>query len=128
MNNKKGTNKFYLITFFVLLTSIITVVAAWPFNKPQTVTNAPKGFTIECNTFILDPNVYLGKNGNQVCNSLGYKTCVSLNSAKVIDAGENRLESAGPCTGDNVVQNNLRTVGNRQEGYYTNSVSCCRLK
>ncbi|HLC86451.1 MAG TPA: hypothetical protein VJG30_04155 [Candidatus Nanoarchaeia archaeon] len=127
MLNKKG-NKFYLIVICVLLLSITAVIAVWPFSKPQAVANASKGFTIECNTFSLNPSVYLGKTGNQVCKSLGYATCVSLNDATLINGGENRAESAGPCTGDSVVINDIKVVERHQEGTYTSSVSCCRLK
>ena len=79
-------------------------------------------------TFSLNPSVYLGKTGNQVCKSLGYATCVSLNDATLINGGENRAESAGPCTGDSVVINDIKVVERHQEGTYTSSVSCCRLK
>ena len=90
--------------------------------KPSTTPTS-----IECNTFILNPDVYLGKTGQYVCKDLGYQTCVTLYNADVISGGSNRIEHPVPCTGDSVVINDLVARGNIQEGRYTHSVSCCKL-
>ena len=126
MLNKKG-NKFYFIIAVMILLSITVVFAAWPFSKPQLVDASAK-LKIECDTLIIDPNGFIGKTGDYVCQKSGYQTCVSMNSAQMYSGGQYQFESSGPCRLDNVVQNELRTEGNRQEGYYTKSVSCCRLK
>ena len=95
--------------------------------KGSQCVNCPKQ-TLECDTFIFSPNQYLGKTGNHVCTSLGYTTCVSLIESVIIDGGEHRLEHAVPCHGDSVVRNNIVNEGNIQRGWYTSSVSCCRLR